>query len=749
MISYLTQVTICWGLFYLLYAFWLRKETFFKANRWYLLSTLIAGLVIPLLELPILAPLSANEILSPANYLETITVTAQAIENNLVEIVITPVQENWSLQFILTSIYWLGVLFFASRFLYGMFQILRLTHQGKIIKKRDYFLVQTNQAHLPFSFLDYLFWSNEIKFSQEDHTKILRHELSHIKGKHSIDVLIVEILSIFLWCSPFIFLYKKALKNIHEYLADDAVLQDTPTKKYGQLLLKQSQSGLQIAQANHFIHSQLKNRIIMMTKTKSQRHALLKYTAIIPLALFLVFSISAKTTLTPFSQTQSEPALIKKDTSPVTTPNPSDLGDFFQVVEEMPRFKGCEDLPANERKSCADKKMLEHVYKNIKYPAAARKAGIQGTVVVRFIIEKDGRISNVEPIRKIGKGCDEEVVRIVKAMPDFIPGKQRGKNVRVQYNLPVKFKLEGDDVANNKLKLTDVVEVESGNKPYIVVDGKAVTSMDHINPDDIETINVLKGKAAFEKYGENGKNGVIEVKTTKNPVTVVGYGIEKDKEPLRVAEQMPLFPATTDKKTSNQALLTFIYENLKYPKAAKDENIEGTVVANFIITKAGTISSPRILRSIGGGTDEEVLRVIELMNELPQKWTPAVQGGKKVNLIFNLPIKFKLQSDSPKEDLKDKIDPATKPEKAELFSKVDIYPNPSSGNLNLHLYSDKNSPTTVTIHDQKGTQLYRKEFTDQEIKISDLDLQHAANGIILISFEKDGEIITREVVLQK
>ena len=131
-----------------------------------------------------------------------------------------------------------------------------------------------------------------------------------------------------------------------------------PQKKYGQLLLKQSQSGLQIALANNFIHSQLKKRIQMMTKTKSQRYSLLKYTAMIPLILILVFSISAENSFIDF---KNSPPLITQDTVPETpqSTNTAKGEEIFKVVEQMPRFPGCEDQAEAHRKDCADKKNVD------------------------------------------------------------------------------------------------------------------------------------------------------------------------------------------------------------------------------------------------------------------------------------------------------------------------------------------------------------------------------------------------------
>jgi protein TonB len=113
----------------------------------------------------------------------------------------------------------------------------------------------------------------------------------------------------------------------------------------------------------------------------------------------------------------------------------------------MPRFKSsdCETLAATsqeEARKCAEKKMLEFVYGNIKYPPAARDGGIEGTAVIRFVVDENGEIKNPEILKNPGGGLGEEALRIVSKFPAWTPGKQRDKNVRVWFNMPVRFKLE-------------------------------------------------------------------------------------------------------------------------------------------------------------------------------------------------------------------------------------------------------------------------------------------------------------------
>lgn len=151
-------------------------------------------------------------------------------------------------------------------------------------------------------------------------------------------------------------------------------------------------------------------------------------------------------------ETQVErPAPVEEKAPPPPPPPPppkEEETEIFKVVEQMPRFPGCEDAGGTEaeKKQCADKKMLEFIYKNIKYPAIARENGVEGTVVVTFVVEKDGKVTDVQIVRDIGAQCGQEAMRVVELMNTqnikWTPGKQRGRPVRVQFNLPVKFKLE-------------------------------------------------------------------------------------------------------------------------------------------------------------------------------------------------------------------------------------------------------------------------------------------------------------------
>ncbi|MDX1666394.1 MAG: energy transducer TonB, partial [Saprospiraceae bacterium] len=157
---------------------------------------------------------------------------------------------------------------------------------------------------------------------------------------------------------------------------------------------------------------------------------------------FVDQSVTAETAV------EAPPVMASNEEAPPPPPPPPPppepkVAEIFKVVEEMPRFPGCENITGTkmEKKACADQKLLEYIYKNIEYPVIARDNGIEGTVVVQFVVDTDGRISNAKVVRDIGGGCGEEALRVVKKMNElpqrWIPGKQRARPVRVMFNLPV------------------------------------------------------------------------------------------------------------------------------------------------------------------------------------------------------------------------------------------------------------------------------------------------------------------------
>lgn len=440
-INYALETGLCWLFFYLIYVLLLRKETFFRGNRIYLMGTLLLGLLIPAIDFIPAQPSATVQHFTM--YLNEVTVLANGN--------ITTPDSSLDIKTGLLFIYKIGLAFFFLRFLVGIGGIFRLFIGSKIVRKENYTLVYTRREHAPFSFMQFFFVYQNMDFNEQEWKQVVLHESTHIAGGHTLDVLLTEVLAILFWFNPLIYLYKNAIRNVHEYLADAAVIKTVPMVHYGRLLVTHALPGFRMA--NNFNHSQLKQRIIMMKKMQSPRYALAKYTFLIPVALLMLFVFScqepatqeeiiSEVTETAKKQSAETAKLSEKAIKVTADKSPDGRTDIYSVVDQMPLFPGCDAAEYEARRKCAEKEMLQHIYTNIVYPAEARDAGIEGMAVVSFIVEKDGSITNTTILRSLSAELDEEVLRVVGLMPHWMPGKQAGETVAVKFHLPVRFKLE-------------------------------------------------------------------------------------------------------------------------------------------------------------------------------------------------------------------------------------------------------------------------------------------------------------------
>ncbi len=272
---YLVESGICLGLFYLIYRIFLCNETFFRTNRLYLLFAIPLSFIIPLINIP-----------SPF-------LSARTIESRSVPLQGT-VATSHSLGFaeIVGMAYLLGALFFFICFGYKIVQL------AKLIKKHGYQkcgklkLVYIEEDSAPFSFFNY-FFLNKNNISQHDLLRIIDHELVHINQHHSIDLIIIELLTIVQWFNPFVRPYKTSLKETHEYLADNQVIAQGCSRAKYQLLIFEQYVGMNLFEfVNNFNHSLIKRRITMMTKGKSKSWAKSKFLLLVPVICFLVLAFA-------------------------------------------------------------------------------------------------------------------------------------------------------------------------------------------------------------------------------------------------------------------------------------------------------------------------------------------------------------------------------------------------------------------------------------------------------------------------
>ena len=283
-----------------------------------------------------------------------------------------------------------------------------------------------------FSFLNWVFIDKDT-FGLQDVNLILAHEKLHIDQKHTWDLLLGELLRIFLWFNPFIHLIIKEVKANHEFLADISVTQTSgKISSYQNLLIQLSTTVDFNILTHNFSYSLIKRRINMIKKPKRsmRRFSLYSLTTLALAGVFVTCSANPKQQKSKKITVTVSKTMPANSEATITTNVADDNSHVFKVVDKMPKFPG------------GIKALISYLAKNIHYPAKAKKQGIQGRVYVHFIVNKDGSVSDVKILRGISPECDAEAIRVVKNMPNWIPGEQKGQKVRVVFNLPIKFSLK-------------------------------------------------------------------------------------------------------------------------------------------------------------------------------------------------------------------------------------------------------------------------------------------------------------------
>lgn len=443
MIGYFIGVTVCWAACLALYAGLLRKEKFFHLNRAYLLLTLVSGLIIPAVDW---APASKAP---GGGWITAVRLPEVTISD--VPVVSWAAAEGFDTSQFLLGLYLLGCTWMAIRFFRHLLKIAVLVRSGLRSRQHGFILVESSRVSAPFSFLGYLFWNPDFRFDAETARAVRAHEYAHVRQGHSYDLVFLEIVGIFCWWCPLWYAYNVALRNVHEYLADSAAIRQTSRRDYGQLLIRQCLSQPAPALAHGLRHhSQLKNRIAMMTKISSSRLALAKYFALLPLLGILTVACSQTDAVetSKAKATNYQPVSQLIDT--VITYDPETYvesveyfkSDLYMQVEQMPVFGSCPGLKDEALTECSNKNLMEYLVSQMRYPPEAKKAKVEGVVVASFVVFTSGHIGNIQIKKSVSPECDAEVKRLISGMPDWQPGMQDGKAVNVEFNLPIKFKLQ-------------------------------------------------------------------------------------------------------------------------------------------------------------------------------------------------------------------------------------------------------------------------------------------------------------------
>ncbi|WP_195405915.1 M56 family metallopeptidase [Bacteroides congonensis] len=552
---YILKSSVCLVLFYLFFRLLLSKETFHRFNRAALLGVLFFSLLIPCIEMTTRHQVEVQQaVLSIEQLLMMAELNATAPEVGAM------VQEAPSVSWIqiVLLVYLAGIVFFACRNICSLICLFRLIYSGRHEKLvKGIILVVHNRTIAPFSWMKYIVISQ--KDMEENGREILIHETAHIRHRHSIDLLLADICIFFQWFNPGAWLLKQELQNIHEYEADETVINEGVNAKEYQLLLIKKAVGTRLySMANSFNHSKLKKRITMMLKEKSSPWARLKYLYVLPLAAIAVTAfarpeISEKVEeisavkVNDLAEIVQEKVLqdtvkaskvVKKADSKVAATEKKEEEEIviFEVVEQMPEYPGGMD---------ALSKYLES-----KVADSPMKGKAGGLVTIGFTVTGSGKVTNVQVLESDQPSLNKEAERIVSEMPDWIPGKQRGKPVPVKYSVPVRF-------GNIRFGLD--------KQPLILADGKEISmnAMERMNPSDIESVSVLKDSASIKIYGKRGENGVILI-TTKKPGTTTQFNFSKVDNQENVVPDFQVSGTVVDEQGRPKAGVSILVPNTTY-----------------------------------------------------------------------------------------------------------------------------------------------------------------------------------------
>ena len=476
-VNYLLESGISLSLFAFVYFLFLRRETFFSVNRWFLLVSIGFSAFLPVMRIPFYTPqatvLPEVTVTPYVNLLSSVTVYGAALSRGAEQFVL-----NYGL---LGYVYLAGVVFFSGKFFLQLYQIVRLIAQNRVVPEGKIKLVILDKELSPFSFLNYIFVSKNLH-NIRGWEKMLEHEKQHIRQGHTYDVLVLEVVAVFQWFNPFFWMFRRALRENHEFLADQAViLQGTAPSRYKQILINQY-VGEQIVIANNFNYSLIKTRIKMISKIKSRKIANVKFLVgfVLAASLVAVFACEQKESVkTELTTSEKSVTLVADGHSVQITGDSAGIEKLKSIIAESDNYDLKKDSVTGEMKLSSkgnkvgeivavayggvEKTAREEVYfiveempefpggqlalrqfiaQQIKYPFVAQEKGIQGKVYVNFVVGKDGSVRNARIARGVDPSLDREALRVINSLPPWKPGKQKGKEVAVSYTVPISFVLE-------------------------------------------------------------------------------------------------------------------------------------------------------------------------------------------------------------------------------------------------------------------------------------------------------------------
>lgn len=498
MMRYLLFATVATALFMAVY--WLlRRDRWLQLSRWFLLGTLALSLVLPAFRFTV--PASVAEGLGMGGLM--LPEVSSEASRGVVEVVEVPVDEGVErVEMPIWAFVYLGGVAVMVVVLGVRWVRMWLRLRKFVFERREGFRLALTDDDTPaFSFINYIVIGRR-GYSEEELRLILAHERAHVGQHHTAEMLFVQLAKCVLWFDPFVWLYEQELRQVHEFLADDAVLRQSDRTEYLRLLFHQTTGVGYCAISNNFSFSPLKQRITMMTQKKS-RFGAAKVLLALPVAALLLF-VNCKTSIDipehfeiedgtyelagGMFDTYKDGQLVQRVIGCVEVPL-EEVGDHMvlssqkeakeflaELVKKTPVLQthmfgmykqggegfpqyfdvywssgtsiwmkdDVSDLVVEAQFDCEGKSLPEVMGEALKYPESAKKDGVEGTVVVRFAVEKDGSVKDVEVVRGLREDCEQAALECVKRTiaPYWHPATFNGKPARCIFYLPIQFRMK-------------------------------------------------------------------------------------------------------------------------------------------------------------------------------------------------------------------------------------------------------------------------------------------------------------------
>ena len=417
---YCFQVALTLTAVFISYKLFLSKDSFHALNRAAILSGVALSFVLPLVKLPDFLTFEAESQMSET----VIELGAVIVSGDFVNSI--------SYTDVLTYIILIGASVFFLRLLISTATILVKAARNRKIKiEKGTDLIVSESVKSPVSWLRYIFINSDDY--RNNPREILTHEMAHIHYRHTFDLIFIDLLCCLQWFNPVIWLFRRELRSVHEFQADAAVVNSgINAKNYQILLIKKAAGRNWSSVVSSLNHSNLKNRIAMMSK-KSSKSAALK--VLLPIAVTACLAVT-------FANCNNSMLLSNDDK--INEKSFTNQDEPYVIVAEMPEFPG------------GEKALLKYIAENVVYPQEAKEKDIEGSVYIKFVVNSEGKVQDVETLRGVDPLLDQEAIKVIESLPDFKPGREDGKPVNVSMQVPIMFKIAQAD-ENNEHKIPIII----------------------------------------------------------------------------------------------------------------------------------------------------------------------------------------------------------------------------------------------------------------------------------------------------